>query len=969
MGYTTPQGQIREDDSAREATKRVLKDIKRQRGLRYAGEGGGRDCSRQIRSPEADDKRTKQRIPSETGTDGTSVPVQPGLTAVTRSNQHFITPRPLPKAKRPGHASNKESPRKIQKKSPLARLEQTLETLSLGTAGAEAQFTTHPRSLESTVTTPESQPRGRTEGAHKLHGYGRPSKGRMTPKCHSSSNSESGVATPRSNSSMPLKEAPTPKETGFAGKSLHEAQEALIQEFITCPTYKPFELLPSKSSEEYYATVKTPMSLHRVLRRVKNHEFKDWQSFEECVSLVWNNARLYYKEGHQTLTKADDLKRCFTRRLKDAMIAWEMPSDTLQHVDQDGKSPNASKTDDQTLCDRASTRCTLVDESVLASPAPSSVIFSDMMVENLKCEHLDFSEIMRVVDEGWRKMSPTDRQAFEQQASKTAAAREETASAVAVEVDRDKVLAKAKKELVDRLMQSFYKLLGSNLQESSETLSESSSSWGSSRTGHTSEQNPGLLWGAELTDGNEGHGHMQSMYHRDNRQTPSNLGLPSGPDRKRRRTNQEQQSDDEDEDGDDKHRKPPSLRPSITDTPKRFACPFSKRFPTQPPKSPPCVFPGFSSVHRAKEPLYRVHRRPEYRCLRCYEVFYGELELKAHARAVERCPEGEEPSDEQCLDPEQVRKLRNRKRYGSEEDRWRSMFMVCFPEVNEAEIPSPYCEHQRSPSSHEFERFEQFQRERLPQRVRRRLEHTVETDPQLALLAERWAPNLIDIIRECQEEISEEYHFTGGTSSRVRNQNHTPMPRSVPEAQRPVYPNLTDMWDFSSSEPWEPFPSAGSGADFAFTGNGGSLVPPPPDTTYGSMSQDDSCTHISISTSDCGLPIQRDDSAYASRTTSQGYSHGTGVTAESSFGRPYRGLDSGWHDPLPAFHGNFGEGPSVMSHYQTRSDAENLQYIHHDVSDHQDFGAQFDMEDAGGPSYFTNFQVGAISDLSHHERS
>ncbi|KAL1633105.1 hypothetical protein SLS56_003176 [Neofusicoccum ribis] len=246
---------------------------------------------------------------------------------------------------------------------------------------------------------------------------------------------------------MPLKEAPTPKETGFAGKSLHEAQEALIQEFITCPTYKPFELLPSKSSEEYYATVKTPMSLHRVLRRVKNHEFKDWQSFEECVSLVWNNARLYYKEGHQTLTKADDLKRCFTRRLKDAMIAWEMPSDTLQHVDQDGKSPNASKTDDQTLCDRASTRCTSIDESVLASPAPSSVIFSD---------------------------------------------------------------TKAKKELVDRLMQSFYKLLGSNLQESSENLSESSSSWGSSRTGHASEQNPGLLWGAELTDGNEGHGHTQS---------------------------------------------------------------------------------------------------------------------------------------------------------------------------------------------------------------------------------------------------------------------------------------------------------------------------------------------------------------------------------------------------------------------------------------------------------------------------
>ncbi|POS80000.1 hypothetical protein DHEL01_v201606 [Diaporthe helianthi] len=53
---------------------------------------------------------------------------------------------------------------------------------------------------------------------------------------------------------------------------------------------------------------------------------------------------------------------------------------------------------------------------------------------------------------------------------------------------------------------------------------------------------------------------------------------------------------------------------------KRLACPFFKRNPHRYKDQGKCVGPGWLTVHRLKEHLYRRHMLPIY-CYRCREIF------------------------------------------------------------------------------------------------------------------------------------------------------------------------------------------------------------------------------------------------------------------------------------------------------------------------------------------------------------
>jgi hypothetical protein len=151
--------------------------------------------------------------------------------------------------------------------------------------------------------------------------------------------------------------------------------------------------------------------------------------------------------------------------------------------------------------------------------------------------------------------------------------------------------------------------------------------------------------------------------------------------------------DDPDEDGSNKRR-----RVSITTTTEdsengpRFACPFYKHDPTRYRNRRTCPGPGWPTVHRMKEHLYRSHAQPIF-CNRCYLMFDSDNELSSHQRA-DPCPVSE-PQPVDGIRRETLKSLKKRSLAGRlEEDKWRDTYQLLFPDVSPADIPSP-CEYVR----------------------------------------------------------------------------------------------------------------------------------------------------------------------------------------------------------------------------------------------------------------------------------
>jgi hypothetical protein len=71
--------------------------------------------------------------------------------------------------------------------------------------------------------------------------------------------------------------------------------------------FLPFLNLPSRSLKDYYALIKDPMSLTAVQKKVRGvigreaptgqTLLKSWDAFEQAMSLVWKNARIYNEDG------------------------------------------------------------------------------------------------------------------------------------------------------------------------------------------------------------------------------------------------------------------------------------------------------------------------------------------------------------------------------------------------------------------------------------------------------------------------------------------------------------------------------------------------------------------------------------------------------------------------------------------------------------------------------------------------
>lgn len=89
----------------------------------------------------------------------------------------------------------------------------------------------------------------------------------------------------------------------------------------------------------------------------------------------------------------------------------------------------------------------------------------------------------------------------------------------------------------------------------------------------------------------------------------------------------------------------------------------------------------------SREHLYRAHAEP-IQCPRCYIAVETDADLRNHTRG-EQCSVAE-PQIMEGITRDQLRTLRKRAApCRLEEDKWMDVYQLLFPDVLEADVPSP----------------------------------------------------------------------------------------------------------------------------------------------------------------------------------------------------------------------------------------------------------------------------------------
>ncbi|KAI0098177.1 hypothetical protein GGR51DRAFT_538998 [Nemania sp. FL0031] len=96
-------------------------------------------------------------------------------------------------------------------------------------------------------------------------------------------------------------------------------------------------------------------------------------------------------------------------------------------------------------------------------------------------------------------------------------------------------------------------------------------------------------------------------------------------------------------------------------------------------------FHGYPSIDRLKEHLKRRHRPHQDQCKRCWERFSDPGDLMTHIRSEIAC-EVRAGNPQHSINDVQWEEVK-RKRRGSPEEKWRSIYTIIFP--GDGPIPSP----------------------------------------------------------------------------------------------------------------------------------------------------------------------------------------------------------------------------------------------------------------------------------------
>jgi hypothetical protein len=176
-------------------------------------------------------------------------------------------------------------------------------------------------------------------------------------------------------------------------------------------------------------------------------------------------------------------------------------------------------------------------------------------------------------------------------------------------------------------------------------------------------------------------------------------------------------------DGDDQEPKKRRLPPcnGEDDYSKRYACPFYKHNPSK-YRNGSCGGPGWISVSRVKEHIYRRHGPPKFQCRRCLEAFPGESAFEDHIHQTTGCVTRTPNEKPEVISKSQLEKLKKRgKKAATEPERWSEVFRIIFPATTEDEIPSPYYDTRGDKftlsNSLDSERLRRLLAEELPKRV------------------------------------------------------------------------------------------------------------------------------------------------------------------------------------------------------------------------------------------------------------
>ncbi|KAB5585608.1 hypothetical protein GE09DRAFT_32047 [Coniochaeta sp. 2T2.1] len=183
----------------------------------------------------------------------------------------------------------------------------------------------------------------------------------------------------------------------------------------------------------------------------------------------------------------------------------------------------------------------------------------------------------------------------------------------------------------------------------------------------------------------------------------------------------------------------------------KFACPFLKHDPEKYRNQRTCCGPGFPTVHRVKEHLFRKHKMPKFTCARCNLPFTTNSDLWEHVRTASDCfTEKHSPPD--GIDAAKEKRIRARQKgpQTTEREKWESIYRILFPDDDV--VPRPYYEDEEVKSSDKHEvpeeilRLSHYLKTDLFPKARRALER--EADQELEGVSERIRNRAFDMLQD-----------------------------------------------------------------------------------------------------------------------------------------------------------------------------------------------------------------------------
>ncbi|ORX94288.1 hypothetical protein BCR34DRAFT_225845 [Clohesyomyces aquaticus] len=195
----------------------------------------------------------------------------------------------------------------------------------------------------------------------------------------------------------------------------------------------------------------------------------------------------------------------------------------------------------------------------------------------------------------------------------------------------------------------------------------------------------------------------------------------------------------------------------------RLACPFFKKDPASHMRGS-CSGPGWDSVHRVKEHIYRAHSLP-LRCPRCSEDVHDHQGLIEHLKKVDQCEPNNEPMasssvnrNDNGISQDQIERLRKLSQRGRTQcEKWRGVYKFLFQVEDDSDIPSPFYE----PIIPEKSLVDVCQ-QRFLVVMETELNRAVKEEMRAA--SERLNQRIPELLRMAQSNIREELHRIDGTA-------------------------------------------------------------------------------------------------------------------------------------------------------------------------------------------------------------